>query len=131
MEWEGLLAVNQYMASQTTTEPFLLRLQAAINADPKINVSNLAVKAGLSNSTIRSMFRDNKSPRVATMRKICAALGTTLEEFMSDAQTAEEQEIVRLFAQLPEPLKLQLLGYGRGLAAAAGQVPPKEDEEIQ
>ncbi|MCG7625563.1 hypothetical protein MHM97_19575 [Epibacterium sp. Ofav1-8] len=77
------------------------------------------------------MFRDNKSPRVATMRKICAALGTTLEEFMSNAQTAEEREIVRLFAQLPDPLKQELLGYGRGLAAAADRSRPKgvEDDE--
>lgn len=113
------------------TEPFLLRLKAAIDADPELNVSNLAVKAGLGNSTIRLMFRDNKSPRVATMRKICAALGTTLEEFMSNAQTADEKEIVRLFAKLPEPLKQQLLGYGRGLAAAADQSQPEDDGESE
>lgn len=117
------------MENKEITEPFLARLKAAIDADPDLNVSNLAVRAGLGNSTIRLMFRDNKSPRVATMRKICAALGTTLEEFMSNAQTAEEQEIVRLFAQLPEPLKQQLLGYGRGLAAAADRSPPESSEE--
>ncbi|MFC4216464.1 hypothetical protein ACFP4H_19930 [Pseudophaeobacter arcticus] len=48
---------------------------------------------------------------------------------MSNAQTSEEQEIVRLFAQLPEPLKQQLLGYGRGLAAAADQSQPKDASE--
>ena len=117
------------MPENHPTEPFLIRLQAAIDADPNLNVSNLATKAGLGNSTIRLMFRDNKSPRVGTMRKICAALGTTLEEFMSNAQTEEEQEIVRLFAQLPEPLRQQLLGYGRGLAAASGQTPKEDDEE--
>ena len=129
MERMPNVVLNNYMASNTTPDPFLSRLQAAIDADPDLNVSNLATKAGLSNSTIRLMFRHNKSPRVATMRKICAALGTTLEEFMSNAQTAEEQEIVRLFAQLPEPLKQQLLGYGRGLAAAAGPTQPESAEE--
>ena len=129
MERPSNVVLNNYMASNPTPDPFLSRLQAAIDADPDLNVSNLATKAGLSNSTIRLMFRHNKSPRVATMRKICAALGTTLEEFMSNAQTAEEQEIVRLFAQLPEPLKQQLLGYGRGLAAAANLPQPESDEE--
>ena len=116
---------NQGMSDKQITEPFLLRLKAAIEADPALNVSNLATKAGLGNSAIRLMLARNNSPRVDTMRKICAALGTTLEEFMSDAQTAEEREIVRLFAQLPDPLKQELLGYGRGLAAAAGQSQPK------
>ncbi|MEX5565232.1 helix-turn-helix transcriptional regulator [Pseudophaeobacter sp. 1A16562] len=129
MERPPNVVLNNYMASNPTPDPFLSRLQAAIDADPDLNVSNLATKAGLSNSTIRLMFRHNKSPRVATMRKICAALGTTLEEFMSSAQTAEEQEIVRLFAQLPEPLKQQLLGYGRGLAAAADRPQPEAAEE--
>ncbi|WP_417714222.1 helix-turn-helix domain-containing protein [Pseudophaeobacter arcticus] len=111
------------------TEPFLLRLQDRIESDRDLTAAGLAIKAGLDNSAIRSMLKNNASPRVATMRKICAALGTTLEEFMSNAQTSEEQEIVRLFAQLPEPLKQQLLGYGRGLAAAADQAQPKDAEE--
>lgn len=114
------------MSNPEITEPFLLRLRAAIDADPDLNVSNLAVKAGLGNSAIRLMFKRNTSPRVATMRKICAALGTTLEEFMSNAQTEDEKEIVRLLGQLPEHLRQQLLGYGRGLLDAADQ-PHRED----
>ena len=118
------------MSKQTVTEPFLARLEAAIEADPSLNVSNLATKAGLASSTIRAMFRDNKSPRVATMRKICAALGTSLEEFMSNAQSEEEREIVRLFSQLPDSLKQELLGYGRGLVAAVDRSRKEHDEEI-
>lgn len=122
---------QSHMTKNEISEPFLVRLKAVIDADPDLNVSNLAVKAGLANSTIRTMFRDNKSPRVATMRKICAALGTTLEEFMSNAQTEDEKEIVRLFAKLPEPLKQQLLGYGRGLAAASDQSQKEDGEESE
>ncbi|WP_109468836.1 helix-turn-helix domain-containing protein [Albibacillus kandeliae] len=115
------------MSDNEITEPFLLRLRAAIEADPNLNVSNLAVKAGLGNSAIRLMFSRNTSPRVATMRKICAALGTTLEEFMSNAQTEDEKEIVRLLGQLPEHLRQQLLGYGRGLVAASDHDQPEDD----
>ncbi len=119
------------MTKSELTEPFLLRLQAVIDADPELNVSNLATKAGLSNSTIRTMLRDNKSPRMKTMRQICAALGTTLEEFMSEAHTAEEKEIVRLVTQLPADLRQQLLGYGRGLldAERRSRTEAPEDNE--
>lgn len=117
------------MDNDHITEPFLLRLKARIDSDPNLTAAGLAKSAGLDNSAIRSMFKNNASPRVATMRKISAALGTTLEEFMSNPQTAEEQEILRLFAQLPEPLKQQLLGYGRGLVAASDPSHPKGNEE--
>lgn len=116
------------MTNSEITEPFLVRLKAVIEADPELNVSSLATKSGLGNSTIRLMFRDNKSPRVATMRKICAALGTTLEAFMGEAKSPTEHEIARLVLQLPEHLREQLLAYGQGLAAAADQ-PQSEDAE--
>jgi|LUMS01.1.fsa_nt_gb transcriptional regulator with XRE-family HTH domain len=121
---------DRSMSDEEITEPFLVRLKAVIEADPDLTVSNLATRAGLGNSTIRLMFRDNKSPRVATMRKICAALGTTLEDFMGDAKTPIEHEISRLVLQLPEHLREQLLAYGRGLAAADRARPkaPEEDE---
>ena len=117
-----------YMDHDHITEPFLIRLRDRIDSDPALTAAGLAVKAGLDNSAIRSMFKNNSSPRVATMRKICAALGTTLEEFMSEAQTTEEKEIVRLVMKLPAHLRRQLLAYGEGLAAAADQ-PPKEAHE--
>ena len=117
------------MAKQELTGPFLIRLRAEIDADPALNVSNLAVKAGLGNSSIRLMLAQNRSPRVATMRKICAALGTTLEEFMSEARNPEEQEIVRLVSQLPEHLRQQLLGYGQALLDAERRAPQESPED--
>lgn len=117
------------MVKNEITEPFLVRLQAVIDSDPDLNVSNLATRAGLADSTIRKIFRDNKSPRAVTMRKICAALGTTLEEFMGEARNPIEQEISRLALQLPDHLLKELLGYGRGLAAAADQSQPKDTSE--
>jgi transcriptional regulator with XRE-family HTH domain len=114
------------MADRTFAE----RLRAVINSDPEITEAGLATKAGLSNSVVRKILAGHtQNPRVDTARKICAALGTTLEEFMSDAQTPVEREIVRLVAQLPEHLRQQLLGYGQGLAAAADQSPPKDASE--
>lgn len=83
----------------------------------------------MSDSAIRQYYsKPDRTPRVENARKICAALGTTLEEFMSEAHTPEEKEIVRLTMQLPDHLRRELLGYAKGLVAASG-TPPKEDPE--
>jgi transcriptional regulator with XRE-family HTH domain len=111
-------------------EPFLVRLKERIDGDADLTAAGLAVKAGLNNAAIRQWFSGtNRSPTLASARKVCAALGTTLEEFMSEAKSSKEKEIVRLALQLPDHLLKELLGYGRGLAAAAGQSQPKESEE--
>lgn len=129
MEWVPVSRHTDSMQRPPIKDPFLLRLRARIDSDPDLTESGLAKKAGLSDSAIRQYFaKPNRSPRVGNARKICAALGTTLEEFMSEAQTPEEKEIVRLTLQLPDHLRRQLLGYAKGLADAAGQ-PPLEDDE--
>ncbi len=107
------------------TDPFLIRLRRRIDEDPELTEAGLAKKAGLSDSAIRQYFsKPNRTPRVENARKICAALGTTLEEFMSEAQTPEEKEIVRLTLALPDHLRRQLLSYAKGLVDASGSQPP-------
>ncbi|GEM_PF-2347017 len=120
------------MTNDPTIEPFLVRLKERIDSDPDLTVSGLAIKAGLDNSAIRNMFsRNYKSLRISTARQICAALGTTLEEFMSEAHTPEEREIVRLVSRLPDHLRRQLLGYGQGLLVSEDQAAPKSGEDEQ
>ena len=111
------------------TDPFVEKLRAVIDDDPDLTVSGLSIKAGLTNSAIRAMFSGkNKSPRLETARMICAALGTTYEVFMSEAQTSEEKEIVRLVSQLSEADRQLLLGFGKGLVAAKDPDQPKSGE---
>ena len=120
------------MTNEPITEPFLIKLKARIDSDPELTPAGLATKSGLDNSAIRRMFeRGGQNLRVTTARKICEALGTTYEEFMSEAQTSEELEIVRLVSQLSEADRQLLLGFGKGLAAAQGQTPPKSNEDDQ
>ncbi len=120
------------MADKHITEPFLVKLKAVIDADPNLTAAGLSVKAGLGNSAIRSWLAGtNQSPRIESARKICEALGTTLEEFLADAQTEEEKQIVRLVSQLPDDLRRQLIGYGEALAATASKAPAKPDEDGQ
>ena len=111
-------------------EPFLRKLQQVIDDDPSITVASLSVKAGMNNSAIRGWFANRASPRLSNARRVCEALGTTLEEFLSDARTEEEKEIVRLVSQLPADLRRQLLGYGQALAASQNpNTPPKPSTE--
>lgn len=118
------------MTEHEIMEPFLLRLKERIDSDPNLTAASLSVKAGMSNAAIRQWLSGkSKSPTLESARKVCAALGTTLEEFMSEARTPEEKEIVRLANQLPDHLLKELLGYGRGLAAAAGQSRKEDGEE--
>lgn len=118
------------------TDPFLLRLKQVIDSNPQINVSNLATKAGLSDSAIRQMFSRNTAPRLPTMRAICTALGTTLEEFMQRdydyadrPRTHEEKRIRQLVSQLTKDDQLLLLSYGLGLRDARGNDSPESPQD--
>lgn len=115
-----------------TDSTFAERLRLAIQNDPNLTEAGLAVRAGLDNSTIRQLLAGKtKNPRVDTAMKICAALGTTIEEFMGSPRNEEERDILRLVSQLPVHLRRQLLGYGQALADTQDQVllpPPKAEE---
>jgi len=92
----------------------------------------LAVQAGLDNSAIRSLLmHKSEHPSEETMHKICAALGTTLVDFLSEGRTEEEKEIIRLTAALPAPLRQRLLGYGQSLLDEARQASPEVPAEDQ
>lgn len=120
-----------------TERTFAQRLKAAIDADPNLTEAGLATKAGLSNSVIRKLLKgDTQNPRVDTAIRICAALGTTLEDFMSGAfqdatvpADAADQRIRHLLSQLTVEERVRLVTYGEGLRDARQMVqkPPAED----
>jgi transcriptional regulator with XRE-family HTH domain len=71
-------------------DAFVRKLRAMFQADPSITPSSLALKAGLDNSTIRQLLAGKaKSTTVANAEKICAALGTTLSQFISKRSDKE------------------------------------------
>lgn len=107
---------------------FANRLQAVIDSDDNITVAGLAVQAGLDNSAIRSLLSGRvKNPRLDTAIKVCAALGTTLEEFMAGefepARLPEDLERIRiraLLSDLSHQERRLLLTYAEGLRDARG-----------
>lgn len=105
---------------------FAQRLQAVIDSDPELTPAGLAKKAGLDNSALRSLLSGKaKNPRLDTALKVCAALGTTLEDFMSGSFEAgrlpadtEAQRIRFLLSQLSPRERRLLITYGEGLRDA-------------
>lgn len=113
-------------------EPFLIKLKNHLDSDPSLTPAGLATKAGLNNAAIRQWFSgNNRSPTILSARKVCAALNTTLEDFLSDANDPEEREIAALVLQLPVDLRQKLLGYGQGLLESVDPTPPKSNADDQ
>ncbi|WP_336098427.1 MULTISPECIES: helix-turn-helix domain-containing protein [unclassified Roseovarius] len=118
---------------------FAQRLQAVIDSNPDLTPAGLAKKAGLDNSAIRSLLSGKaKNPRIDTAIKICAALGTTLEDFMSGAfqsaavpADAENQRIRDLLSQLTTEEKIRLATYAEGMrdARQMTQKSPPQDKK--
>ena len=97
---------------------FVELLRQRIDADPDLTPAGLASRAGIDNSTIRKILNgQNRSPRIDTAMKICAALGTTLEDFMGVKTDPVQREIVRLYVSLTEDERRLLLAAAKGLAA--------------
>ena len=107
------------------------RLKALIDNDPDLTEAGLANKAGLDKTTIRQMIAKNRSPRMVTAEKICAALGTTVEEFMTVNLSQAERDIARLVSRLSVDQRRRLLGYGEALLDEADnshQQSPPDDQ---
>ncbi|WP_320178104.1 helix-turn-helix transcriptional regulator [Roseovarius pacificus] len=109
-----------------TDRTFAQRLKSVMENDPELTEAGLATKAGLSNSVVRKILKGTtQNPRVDTAIKLCAALGTTLEDFMSGAFEAgrveadtEAQHIRALLSQLSPRERRLLITYGEGLRDA-------------
>jgi|TARA_R100000773_G_scaffold42697_1_gene40193 transcriptional regulator with XRE-family HTH domain len=122
------------------SEPtFSERLQHVIDNDPNLTVAGLAVKAGLNNSALRSLLSGRvRNPRLDTAIKVCAALGTTLEEFMTGAFQAgqlpadtEARRIQTLLSELSPNERRLLITYGKGLRDARHEAPEESPQDEQ
>ena len=70
----------------------------------------LAVKSGLSPSTIANMYRRNTVPSIATLETICSAFGITLAQFFNEETSTvqlskEQQELFNVWISLTEHQK--------------------------
>ena len=97
---------------------FIERLRRFIEADPDLNPTSLSLRAGLDKTAIRQMLAKSNSPRIETAEKICAAIGTTLTDFMApdiSDRNPVEKRITVITSQLSAEQQLRVLGYAEGL----------------
>ena len=69
------------------------------------SVNNLAMEAGLTQSTLNSMLTRNTPPKIDTLQAICNAFNITLSQFFNDTQqpctlSAAEKELLTKFKKL-------------------------------
>lgn len=78
------------------------------------SVNNLAMEAGLTQSTLNSMLTRNTPPKIDTLQAICTAFNITLSQFFSDIEqdsslTDTEKELLFKFKKLNKSKQKALL----------------------
>ena len=72
----------------------------------------LSKESGLSESTIRNLFKRNTTPSVETLQMICRGFGITLSQFFADEEmvelTPELKEVFDLWVNLTPEQKAAL-----------------------
>ena len=74
----------------------------------------LAQEAGVTQSTLTSMMKRKKPPKIDTLVALCNAFGITLSQFFledeqMEALSQEEKELIVLFRRLPQAKRTALI----------------------
>lgn len=105
------------------TQAWQRRLLAVIEAyQAKTGVSDrhLSLQAKLGENYVNQFKHDPKKTRADTVVKLCDALNVSVTYIFTGADiTPLDEEVIRLFASLPEDGKVHYLGILRGLQSNA------------
>lgn len=76
----------------------------------------LAVKSGLTQSTISSWYRKDLLPSISSLEKICTAFGITLSQFFSESEmpytlTKTQAQLLEASTALSEEQQLALIEF--------------------
>ena len=76
----------------------------------------LAVKSGLTQSTISSWYRKDLLPSISSLEKICTAFGITLSQFFSEGEspyalTDVQKQLLEASTSLSEEQQLALIEF--------------------
>ncbi len=95
-------------------ENFCIRRIRELMENNDFNIYRLSRKAGISLSTLKSMFDNNTDPRVQTIEKICSACGVSVAQFFERSSkdlTKEQEYLLNNFNRLSPAGKKHLLSY--------------------
>ncbi len=100
------------------------------------NPSAVAKAASLGHTYVRDIIlRKTKSPTYTNLVKIADVLGVDVTEItvgpVTEGISSGQREMLDLWSQLPEQLRQNLLGYGKGLLEVSDSTPLKSYEEPQ
>ena len=78
------------------------------------SVNNLALEAGITQSTLNSVLQRGTAPKIDTLQCICNAFGISLSQFFLEEEetkllTGKEKELVSAFRKLPKDKQYALL----------------------
>lgn len=78
------------------------------------SINNLAMEAGITQSTLNSVLQRGTAPKIDTLQCICNAFGITLSQFFLEGEETEllngkEKELVFAFRKLPSEKQEALL----------------------
>lgn len=100
-------------------ENFCIRRIKELMEKNQFNPYRLASKAGISLSTLTSMFDNNTDPRVQTLEKICSACGISVSQFFecsSKDLTKDQEHLLETYNNLSPTAKEHLISYLNFLA---------------
>lgn len=95
-------------------ENFCIRRIKELMEKNDFNAYRLASKAGISLSTLTSMFDKNTDPRVQTLEKICSACGISVSQFFERSSkdlTKEQEYLLETYDHLSPSAKEHLISY--------------------
>ncbi len=77
-------------------------------------VYKLALEAGVTQSTLATMYQRNTPPKIETLQALCDAFGVSLAQFFLDEEqleiiNQEEKELLTLYRTLSEEKRKALL----------------------
>lgn len=81
----------------------------------------LAKRSGIPHSTLNTLLLKGTQPSLPTLRRLCAGLGITLQQFFSDEEnaqdlTAAQKECLSLFSILTSEEQALAIAYMKGLS---------------
>ncbi|WP_420415900.1 helix-turn-helix domain-containing protein [Marinovum algicola] len=84
-----------------------------------LSIAQVAENSGVSVEQLKKLKqRDTAKTNVEDARRVARCFGQSLDDFVNDPAVEAQVEIVSLYTSLPEPLRKELLSYGKGLAAS-------------
>ena len=102
-------------------ENFCIRRIRELMEKNNFNTYRLARKAGISLSTLASMFEKNTDPRVQTIEKICSACDISMAQFFERSSrdlTPKQEEFLTIFEHLSPDGQEHALSFLRYLDAS-------------